>query len=111
MKHLWPTLLGATIRHVEKYPRDPDKLGLAVYYLACVANEYQRAGRYDISYQARALRARIETDKSLKPVWRELNANKANATASIPTSETPASNTGVKSPAQAELEEYLAYER
>lgn len=101
------TLLRAAVRHVQRPDFRGDKKEGAVYYLKCVADAYQRQGRYDISYQARRLWRRIETAGTVALVWKELGLS-ASQNASAASPATPASNTGV-TPAfvQKSIEEYV----
>lgn len=108
MEQFWATLIAATLRHLSKARRGEDRFALAVYYLKCVAVELQRANKYTLASQARALRARIETDGALNPVYRELLVNFPYLRDCVPSQVTPPSNTGVKSPVQSDLEAYIA---
>lgn len=111
MFHVKPihwTLICAVVRHVDKLPRGTDRTAAAVYYLRCVARELQADNKYTAAYETNALAARIETDGMVNPVWKELRAEFAQGSTSIPSQRTPDCNTGVTPSYQAAIEVFLA---
>lgn len=106
MNNVEHTLLGAAVRHVQRPDFQGDKKDGVVFFLKCVAGDYQRRGFYDISYQARRLWRRIEAAGSVAPVWREVR-KAANDNANASMEPTPASNTGVTPTVSKAIEEFL----
>lgn len=105
------TLVCAAADHVRKLGKvGVEGTDLAVYYLKVVEAEYQRKGMYGISARARAVRTRIELDKSVEPLYKELRAiwhQQANDRKEL----TPTSNTGVKSLISCEAGDLVSYDK
>jgi hypothetical protein len=108
VKHTHWTFISAAVAHVQKVDADADKTASAIYYLRVLSKQFQTKGFYDLAAVARQLAMRIDQDKAVNPVYKELRSMYSNRSAGGPVSETPTSNTGVKPVFATALEDYFS---
>jgi hypothetical protein len=103
---MWVVLSGA-VKHAQRPEVQEEPYTSVVYFLKVLASQMQAKGFYRLSWEIKTLLRRIEQDKAVNPVYKELRAMFRNVDAPKPDPSNPVSNTGL-TPVQSEiLEEYV----
>lgn len=107
MEHLRWVFLQAAVRHAQRPEVQQDPKTAVIEYLDAVATKFMKIGHYSVAYQAKCVVVSINTLGTVNAVYKLLKSEYAHRSASIPSQQTPASNTGVTPFIQTSLEEYI----
>jgi hypothetical protein len=102
----WVVLSGA-VSHSQRPEIREDGYTSVLYFLRVLAAQMQSKGFYKLSWEVRTLMHRIEQDKQVNPVYKELRAMFKNNPASNPAEAIPVSNTGITPVQCTALEEFV----
>jgi hypothetical protein len=103
---MWAVLSGA-VKHAQRPEVKEEPYTSVTYFLRVLSAQIQAKGFYRLSWEVKTLLRRIEQDKAVNPVYKELRAMFRKIDASNPLSSIPVCNTGI-TPVQSEmLEDYV----
>jgi hypothetical protein len=103
-RRLMFAFLAAAVKHGTREGTLMNPYDGTIYYLKTLHSQLMRDNRYDLSLIAKQVFRRIETDKVVNKLWKELKAEIAEAKKEH---QAPVSNTGVTPPDFAALEDYV----